>query len=170
MYSNIVKELVFQYIKHGILRNDFVYDIDMYLFRVLPLLPWTSKFSKIMLIMYFGHHFPLTSHIRGHLLLSKMTLLHPSADIPLVGTQKNKLGLKWPKHYRCAWPLMHYLQTSLIYLYLEFWVAYATICIATQVSYTTMCIATCMCLAYTSSLWETSMSYVPFLYQYLCIP
>ena len=32
MYSNIVKELVFQYIEHTILRYDFVYDIIMYLF------------------------------------------------------------------------------------------------------------------------------------------
>ena len=32
MYSNIVKELGFQYIEHGILRYDFVYDITMYLF------------------------------------------------------------------------------------------------------------------------------------------
>ena len=28
---NIVKELVFQYIEHGILKYDFVYYIDMYL-------------------------------------------------------------------------------------------------------------------------------------------
>ena len=81
-------ELVFQYIEHGILRYDFVYDIDMYLFQVLPLLPWTSEFSKIKIVMYFGHLFPLTSHIRGHLLSSKMALLHLSADIHHVGTQK----------------------------------------------------------------------------------
>ena len=29
MYSNIVKEIVFQYIEHGILRYDFVYDIAL---------------------------------------------------------------------------------------------------------------------------------------------
>ena len=29
---------------------DFVYDIDMYLFQVLPLLPWTFEFSKIMIL------------------------------------------------------------------------------------------------------------------------
>ena len=33
MYSNIVKELVFQYIEHSILRYEFVYDIIMYFFR-----------------------------------------------------------------------------------------------------------------------------------------
>ena len=82
---------MFEYIEHGILRYDFVYDIDMYLFQVLPLLPWTSEFSKIMIIMYFGHRFPLTSHIRGHLLSAKMALLRPSADIPYVGTQKDNL-------------------------------------------------------------------------------
>ena len=65
MYSNIVKEIVFTYIEHGILRYGFAYDITMYLFQVLPLLHWTSEFSKIMIIMYFGHYFPLTSHIRG---------------------------------------------------------------------------------------------------------
>ena len=46
MYSNIVKELVFQYIEHSILKYEFVYDIIMYLFQVLPLLYWTSEFSK----------------------------------------------------------------------------------------------------------------------------
>ena len=153
MYSNIVKELVFQYIEHSILRYDFLYDIDMYLFQLLPLLPWTSDFSKIMIIMYFGHRFPLTSHIGGNLLSAKMALLYPSANIPHVGTQKDKLGLKWPKHYRCEWPLMHYPQTSLIYFYFEFWVAYATMCIATRVY-----------LAYTSSLWENHVSYTHFLY------
>ena len=91
MYSNIVKELVFQYIEHGILGYYFVYDIDMYLFQVLPLLPWTSEFSKIMVIMYFGHRFPLTSHIRGHLLLAKMALLHQSVDIHHVSTKKDNL-------------------------------------------------------------------------------
>ena len=64
---------------------------DMYLFQVLPLLPWTSEFSKIMIIMYFGHCFPLTSHIKGHLLSTKMALLHLSADISRVGTQKDNL-------------------------------------------------------------------------------
>ena len=46
MYSNIVKELVFQYIEHSILGYDFIYDIIMYLFQVLPLLHWTYEFSK----------------------------------------------------------------------------------------------------------------------------
>ena len=87
----MVKELVFQYTEHAILRYDFVYDIDMYLFQVLLLLPWTFEFSKIIIIIYFFHRFPLTSHIRGHLLSAKMELLHPSADIPHVGTQKDNL-------------------------------------------------------------------------------
>ena len=64
---------------------------DIYLFQVLPLLPWTSEFFKIMIIMYFVHSFPPTSHIRGHLLSAKTTLLHPSADIHHVGTQKDNL-------------------------------------------------------------------------------
>ena len=91
MQSNIVKELVFQYIEHGILRYDFVYDIDIYLFQVLPLLLWTSKFYKIKIVIYFGHHFPLTSHIRGNLLSSEMALLRPSSDTQCVDTQKDTM-------------------------------------------------------------------------------
>ena len=99
MYSNIVKELMFQYIEHNILRYDFVYDIIMYLFQVLPLLHWSSKFSKIKFIMYFNHCFPLTSHIKGHLLSTQMALLRPSTNISYVGvsTQKDILGLKFAK-------------------------------------------------------------------------
>ena len=97
MYSNIVKELVFQYIEHGILRYDFVYDIIMHLFQVLPLLHWTFEFSKKMIIMYFIHRFPLTSYIRRHLLSTQMALLRLSADIIYVGTQREKLGLKFAK-------------------------------------------------------------------------
>ena len=49
---------------------------------------------KIKIIMYFGHHFPLTSHIRGHLLSTWMTPLHLNADIPHVGTQNDIYGLR----------------------------------------------------------------------------
>ena len=49
---------------------------------------------KINIIMYFGHRFPLTSHIREHLLSTQMALLHPSADISYVGAQKDIYGLK----------------------------------------------------------------------------
>ena len=82
---------MFQYIEHGILKYDFVYDIDMYLFQVLPLLPWTSEFSKINIVMYFSHCFPLTSHIRGHILSCKMALLRPSTDTQCVNTKKDKM-------------------------------------------------------------------------------
>ena len=41
--------------------------------------------------MYFGHHFPLTSHIRGHLLYYEMALLHPSTNTECVGTQKDTM-------------------------------------------------------------------------------
>ena len=74
-----------------------------------------------------------------------------------------QLGLKWPKHYRCAWPLIHDLQTILIYFYFESRVAHETMCIATRVSQMTICIATCMYLEHASYLWETSISYMPFL-------
>ena len=114
----------------------------MYLFQVLPLLHWTSEFSEIKIIMYFSHCFPLTSHIRGHLLSAQMALLCSSTKILHVGTQKDKLGLKWKKHYRWAWPGMNYPQTRFIYIFSKCWVAYATICIATRVPYTSICIAT----------------------------
>ena len=58
MYSNIVNELVFQYIEHGILKYDFVYDIIMYLFQVLPLLHWNSEFSKDNYYNVFRPSFP----------------------------------------------------------------------------------------------------------------
>ena len=80
---------MFQYIEHGILRYDFVYDIDMYLFQVLPLFPWTSEFSKTKIVMYFSHGLPLTSHIKGHMLSTKMALLRPSTNIQYVETQKD---------------------------------------------------------------------------------
>ena len=62
---------MFHYIEYGILRYDFVYEIDMYLFQVLPLLLWTFEFSKTKIVMYFGHRFPLTSHIMS---VHKMTI------------------------------------------------------------------------------------------------
>ena len=144
---------------------------DMYLFQVLPLLPWISEFSKIMIIIYFVHRFHLTSHIRGHMLSAKMALLHLSADIHHVATEKDKLGLKWPKHYRCAWPLMHDLYTSLIYFYFEFRVAHTPFFIATRVPHASICIATRVYIEHVSFLWATSMSYVPWLYIYthVCI-
>ena len=41
--------------------------------------------------MYFTHRFPLTSHIRGHMLSSEMALLHLSTYTQCVDTQKNKI-------------------------------------------------------------------------------
>ena len=77
---------------------------------------------------------------------------------------KGQFGLKWPKLYRCAWTLMHYLHTSLIYFYSKFWDAYTTMYIATYVSYAPMCIATHVYLTYVSFLWATYVSYAPCLY------
>ena len=85
---------MFQYIEHSILKYDFLYDIIMYLFQVLPLLHWISDFSKYNDYNVFRHRFPLTSHIRGHLLSTQMTLLCPSDDTLYVGTQKDTYGLK----------------------------------------------------------------------------
>ena len=85
---------MFQYIEHSILRYEFVYDIIMYLFQVLPLLHWISEFSKDKDDNVFRPSLPLTSHIRGHLLSTQMALLRPSADTAFVGTQKESYGLK----------------------------------------------------------------------------
>ena len=46
---------------------------------------------------------------------------------------KGQFGLKWPKHYRWAWPLIHFSQTRLVYFYYGFWVAYTTMCITSRV-------------------------------------
>ena len=49
-----------------------------------------SLHGKIF-VMYFGHFFPLTSHIRGHLLYYETTLLHPSTDTKYVSAQKENV-------------------------------------------------------------------------------
>ena len=104
------------------------------------------------------------------LLSAKMALLCLSADIPHVGIQKDNLDWSGQNTIDVHDLLMHYLQTSFIYFYSEFWYAYVTMCIATHVLYVTMCIATRVYLTYVSSLWETRVSYVPYLYQYSRIP
>ena len=58
MYSNIVKELVFQEIEHSILICNFEYDITMYLFQVLSLLHWIFEFSKDKYYNVFQPSFP----------------------------------------------------------------------------------------------------------------
>ena len=63
-----------------------------YLYSIGPL-----SSPKIMIIIYFGHRLPLTSHIKGYLLSTQMELLRLSGKIPYVGTQKDILGLKFTK-------------------------------------------------------------------------
>ena len=41
--------------------------------------------------MYFGHRFPLTLHIRGHLLSCKLELRYLSTGTQCVGTQNDKM-------------------------------------------------------------------------------
>ena len=82
------------------------------------MLCWTFEFSKINIVIYFFHHFPLTSHIRGHLLSAKMTLFHLSIDIQYIGIQKDKQDwssqntidvndwwyiISWPAQYIYFW-------------------------------------------------------------------
>ena len=89
---------------------------------------------KIMIIMYFGHRFPLTSHIRGHL-LSTQNGTSPS---------KCRLSICWytKGHYRievflntidghdmrCIYP-----STSLPFYFSKCWLPYANIFIETRV-------------------------------------
>ena len=51
---------------------------------------------------------PLTSHIRGHLLYTRMAPLHPSVDFPHVGTQKDTYGLRFSQN-TIAWLIMEYI-------------------------------------------------------------
>ena len=79
---NLVKELVFRFIEHAILGYDFVND-SYFLFHILLCDIDTDPLHGKIFVMYFGHRFPLTSHIRGHLLYYEMSLLHPSNDSSL---------------------------------------------------------------------------------------
>ena len=89
---------------------------------------------KIMIIMYFDHRFPLTSHIRGHLLSTQMALLHPNADNLLCWYTKGHFRIEVCQNnidgndLGCIYPW-----TSLPYYFSKCWAAYATISIATRV-------------------------------------
>ena len=74
---------------------------------------------KIKIIMFFGHRFPLTSHIRGHLLSTWMALLRPSADIPHVGTQKDIYGLRVAQN-TIDGLIMNYIHHPSSWLFLPF--------------------------------------------------
>ena len=72
--------------------------------------------SKIIIIMYFGHRFPLTSHIRGHLLSIWMEPLYPSANIPHVGTQKDIYGLRFAHNIIDWLTIIHFSSIQLVTL------------------------------------------------------
>ena len=55
---------------------------------------------------------------------------------------KGQLGLKFPKHYRYIWLIIHEILTNFIHFHLEIKDAHATICIVTRMSYMTIFIAT----------------------------
>ena len=87
---NLVKELVFHIIEHGILSDDFANDHD-FKFQVLFCdLDIESLHGKIF-VMYFSHCNSLTSYIRGNLLYYEMTLIRRSTDTKCVGTQKDNV-------------------------------------------------------------------------------
>ena len=130
-----------------------------------------------MIIIYFGHRFPQTSHIRGHLLSTQMALLHPSADTSYVGTQRTLMDWRFPKHYRWAWHEIHSLsnQLSILPLYMLISICdylhsnsrtYATISKASHVLYTSIFIATRIHICTRVSFIETRVSYADCQYQY----
>ena len=57
--------------------------------------------SSLSILIFFLYNVfqlsssPLTSHIRGHLLYTRMAPLRPSANFPYVGTQKDTYGLRF---------------------------------------------------------------------------
>ena len=89
---------------------------------------------KIMIIMYFGHHFPLTSHIRGHLLSTQMALLHSSANNSLCWYTKGHFRIEICQNtidghdMGCIYP-----STSLPFYFSKCRLAYTNISIETRV-------------------------------------
>ena len=76
---------------------------------------------KIKIIMYFGHRFPMTSHIREHLLSTQMALLRPTADISLCWHKKGHLWIEGClKHYRRACYELHSLSIQLAIFTFEY--------------------------------------------------
>ena len=74
---------------------------------------------KINIMMYFSHHFPLTSHIRGHLLSTWMAPLCLSADIPHISTQKDIYGLRVSQN-TIDGLIMNYIHHPSSWLFLPF--------------------------------------------------
>ena len=99
MYMYLVKKIVFHIIEHGILGDDFVKLTSICLFQVL-LCSLYSESSKLKIVMYFGYPYPLTSHIKGHLLYLKMELLCLSNDTKCVVTQKDIMDRSIPNFIR----------------------------------------------------------------------
>ena len=54
-----------------------------------------SSYSIFLYNVFQLSSSPLTSHIRGHLLYTRMAPLHPSVNFPYVGTQKDTYGLRF---------------------------------------------------------------------------
>ena len=134
-----------------------------------------------MIIMYFSHHFPLTSHIRGHMLSTQMALLHPSANNSLCWYTKGHFRIEVflnninGHDMRCIYP-----STSLPFYFSMCWFPYMTIStetrvhtrlrlLTTRILYTTIPIATHIQIYMRVSLIATHVSYAGFLYQWSCI-
>ena len=89
---------------------------------------------KMMIIMYFSHYFPLTSHMRGHLLSTQMALLHLSAENSLCWYTKGHLRIEICQNtidgheMRCIYP-----STSLPFYFSKYGLAYTTISIETHI-------------------------------------
>ena len=135
---------------------------------------------KIKIIMYFGHRFPLTSHIRGHLLSTQMALLRPSADIPYDWHTKGHLWIEdCLKHYRWACYEIHSLSIQLATFTFEYVNCCTCLCLYTTCVHTRLflqhvacctrvfVIATRIQICMRASLRETRVSYASLQYQYL---
>ena len=88
-------------------RDQFFWHLS--LFQVPSLEPFDLGFSALSILSSFLYNVfrlsssPLTSHIRGHLLYTRMAPLRPSADFPYVGAEKGHLWIEvCLEYYRLA--------------------------------------------------------------------
>ena len=125
---------MFQYIEHSILRYDFVYDIIMYLFQVLPLLHWISEFSKDRDYNVFRPSIILWPHTLGGICYQPKWHFSSECQHVICWHTKGHLWIEGclntidGHEMRC----IHYPTNLPFYLYIC-WLPYATISTTTRV-------------------------------------